>query len=59
MDATTMSDKQKLEVIDDFVRRVNQRAEEKIAITHRLEGSHYAAMMHELKLLQERAAGSE
>lgn len=54
-----MSDKQKLEVIDDFVRRVNQRAEEKIAITHRLEGSHYAAMMHELKLLQERAAGSE
>jgi hypothetical protein len=41
-----------LEIIEAFVQRVNNRAEANIEKTHKLEGSHYAAMTVELEILK-------
>ncbi len=40
--------KVELQIIEDFVAHVNKRAERNMEITHKLEGSHYAAMTYEL-----------
>ena len=49
-----MNDKRtELEIIEAFVRRVNERAERNIEKTHKLEGSYYAAMTVELRILHE------
>lgn len=44
-----------LTIIEAFVSRVNARAEQNMERTGKLEGSHYAAMQVELKLLREAA----
>ena len=41
-------------VIEDFVRRVNARAERTIASTKRVSGAHWNAMLEELRLLKEK-----
>lgn len=41
-----------LAIIRRFVKRVNARAEANIAKTHKLEGSHYAAMQSLLKEME-------
>lgn len=49
-----ITDEIKLKIIEDFVSQVNKRAEANIQKTHKLEGSHYAAMTVELNLLREK-----
>jgi hypothetical protein len=41
-------------VIEEFVRRVNARAERTIASTKRVSGAHRNAMLEELRLLKEK-----
>lgn len=41
-----------LEIIEQFVKRVCERAENTIKETHKLEGAHYAAMMLELQRMR-------
>ena len=43
------------DAIRRFVKRVNRRAERKMAHTGKLEGSHYAAMCEELSVVQREA----
>lgn len=40
--------------VREFVRRVNARAEDNMEKTGKLEGSHYAAMQVELKVLEDK-----
>ena len=39
-------------IIEEFVKRVNERAERNMEKTGRLEGAYYAAMTSELKLMR-------
>lgn len=39
----------KINIIREFIAEVEKRAEEKMLITHKLEGSHYAAMKQVFK----------
>ncbi len=44
----------KMMTISEFVKQVEARAEEKMLITHKLEGAHYAAMKEVEKEYEER-----
>ena len=43
------------DIIRAFVARVNRKAEDKMAHTGKLEGSHYAAMCEELAIIKRQA----